>query len=103
MQTCIQNLIDQGAHIFGEILDADRTQALYREMVAARAFGAGLFMDEAEYLAQENHLNANPNKTFNFLNAFWDKEAGRPVLDDEIGDAVRLTKGGVVVSERLKG
>ncbi|AUG42514.1 mitomycin antibiotic biosynthesis protein [Pseudomonas chlororaphis] len=70
MQTCIQNLIDQGAHIFGEILDADRTQALYREMVAARAFGAGLFMDEAEYLAQENHLNANPNKTFNFLNAF---------------------------------
>ncbi|AZE50504.1 hypothetical protein C4K04_4849 [Pseudomonas chlororaphis] len=70
MQTCIQNLIDQGAHIFGEILDADRTQALYCEMVAARAFGAGLFMDEAEYLAQENHLNANPSKTFNFLNAF---------------------------------
>jgi len=24
------------------------------------------------------------------------------VLDEEIGDAVRLTKGGVVVSERLK-
>jgi len=40
---------------------------------------------------------------FNFLNAFWDKEAGQPVLDEEIGDAVRLTKGGTVVSERLKG
>jgi H+-translocating NAD(P) transhydrogenase subunit alpha len=40
---------------------------------------------------------------FNFLSAFWDKEQGRPVLDEEIGDAVRLTRGGQVVSERLKG
>ncbi len=40
---------------------------------------------------------------FNFLSAFWDKEAGGPVLDEEIGDAVRLTKGGQVVNERLLG
>jgi NAD(P) transhydrogenase subunit alpha len=40
---------------------------------------------------------------YNFLSAFWDKEQGRPVLDAEIGDAVRLTKGGQVVSDRLKG
>ena len=40
---------------------------------------------------------------FNFLSAFWDKEAGRPVLDAEIGDAVRLTRGGQVVSARLTG
>ena len=40
---------------------------------------------------------------FNFLSAFWDKEAGKPVLDEEIGDAVRLTQGGVVVNDRLKG
>jgi H+-translocating NAD(P) transhydrogenase subunit alpha len=40
---------------------------------------------------------------FNFLNAFWDKEAGRPLLDEEIGDAIRLTKDGKVVSERLLG
>ena len=39
---------------------------------------------------------------FNFLSAFWDKEAGKPVLDEEIGDAVRLTKGGAIVNERLK-
>ncbi len=39
----------------------------------------------------------------NFLSAFWDKEAGKPVLDDEIGDAVRLTRGGKVVHERLLG
>ena len=42
---------------------------------------------------------------FNFLSAFWDKEAGRPVLpdDDEITAAIRLTKDGKVVNERLLG
>ncbi|GAA4770632.1 Re/Si-specific NAD(P)(+) transhydrogenase subunit alpha [Novosphingobium ginsenosidimutans] len=40
---------------------------------------------------------------YNFLSAFWDKEAGRPVLDEEIGNAVRLTQGGKVVNERLLG
>ncbi|MEO5587377.1 MAG: NAD(P) transhydrogenase subunit alpha [Novosphingobium sp.] len=39
---------------------------------------------------------------YNFLSAFWDKEQGGPVLDDEIGNAVRLTKDGKVVSERLQ-
>ena len=40
---------------------------------------------------------------FNFLAAFWDKEAGRPVLpdDDEIVAGVRLTRGGKVVHPRL--
>nr|WP_276593160.1 NAD(P) transhydrogenase subunit alpha [Sphingomonas sp. GC_Shp_3] len=38
---------------------------------------------------------------FNFLSAFWDKDAAAPVLDDEIGDAVRLTRGGQVVNARL--
>ncbi len=37
----------------------------------------------------------------NFLSAFWDREAGHPVLDAEIGDAIRLTRDGKVVSERL--
>ncbi|MEJ2410983.1 MAG: NAD(P) transhydrogenase subunit alpha [Novosphingobium sp.] len=38
---------------------------------------------------------------YNFLSAFWDKDAGRPVLDAEIGDAVRLTQGGKVVHSKL--
>nr|WP_276616623.1 NAD(P) transhydrogenase subunit alpha [Sphingomonas sp. SFZ2018-12] len=38
---------------------------------------------------------------FNFLSAFWDKEAGKPVLDAEIGDAIRVTQGGQVVNPRL--
>ena len=42
---------------------------------------------------------------YNFLSAFWDKEAGRVVLpdDDEIVKGVRLTRGGRVVNERLQG
>ncbi len=52
------------------------------------------------------HLAADASALFarnlyNFLSAFWDKEAGRPVLDEEIGNAVRLTQGGKVVNERL--
>jgi NAD(P) transhydrogenase subunit alpha len=42
---------------------------------------------------------------FNFLSAFWDKEAGKPVLpdEDEITAAIRLTKDGKVVNDRLLG
>ena len=40
---------------------------------------------------------------YNFLSAFWDKEAGKPILDEEIGDAIRLTREGKVVHERLNG
>ncbi len=54
------------------------------------------------------HLAADASALFsrnlyNFLSAFWDTDAGRPVLDDEIGNAVRLTLGGKVVNERLLG
>jgi len=38
---------------------------------------------------------------YNFLSAFWNKDEGRPVLDAEIGDAIRLTHGGKVVNPRL--
>jgi NAD(P) transhydrogenase subunit alpha len=52
------------------------------------------------------HLAADASALFarnhyNFLSAFWDKEAGKPELDEEIGDAIRLTKNGEVVNERL--
>ena len=40
---------------------------------------------------------------YNFLSAFWDKDQGRPVLpdEDEIVKAIRLSKDGKVVNERL--
>ena len=42
---------------------------------------------------------------YNFLAAFWNKDQGRPELpdDDEIVQAIRLTRGGAIVSDRLKG
>ena len=54
------------------------------------------------------HLAADASALFsrnlyNFLSAFWDKEAGKPILDEEIGNAIRLTQGGKVVNERLLG
>jgi NAD(P) transhydrogenase subunit alpha len=38
---------------------------------------------------------------YNFLAAFWNKETGGPVLDAEIGDAIRLTRDGKIVNTRL--
>jgi NAD(P) transhydrogenase subunit alpha len=40
---------------------------------------------------------------YNFLSSFWDKEKNAPELpdDDEIVKAIRLTKDGAVVNERL--
>ncbi|MBT2185795.1 NAD(P) transhydrogenase subunit alpha [Sphingobium nicotianae] len=42
---------------------------------------------------------------YNFLSAYWDKDAAAPVLpdDDEIVKGIRLTQGGKVVNERLLG
>ncbi len=42
---------------------------------------------------------------FNFLSAYWDEEAGGPVLpdDDEVTIGIRLTKDGKVVNERILG
>ena len=40
---------------------------------------------------------------YNFLSAYWDKDAGRPVLpeEDEVTQAIRLTLDGKVVNQRL--
>ena len=60
------------------------------------------------YTNTAGHLAADASalyarNLYNFLSAFWDEEANKPVLDEEIGDAVRLTQGGKVVNERLLG
>ena len=58
------------------------------------------------YSNTPSHLAADASalyarNLYNFLSAFWDEETGRPVLDEEIGDAIRLTKDGKIVNERL--
>lgn len=60
------------------------------------------FSNTATHLAADASALFSRN-LYNFLSAFWDKEQGKPVLDAEIGDAIRLTQGGKVVNERLLG
>jgi NAD(P) transhydrogenase subunit alpha len=85
--------VAQGGNVEGSV--ADQTV----EKHGVKIIG---FSNTATHLAADASALYARN-LYNFLAAFWDKEAGRPVLDEEIGDAVRLTRGGAVVSERLKG
>ncbi len=85
--------VSQGGNVAGSVPD----QIVEKHGVKIMGYSntpAHLAAD-ASALFSRNH--------FNFLSAFWDKDAGKPVLDEEIGDAVRLTQGGAIVNERLKG
>jgi NAD(P) transhydrogenase subunit alpha len=83
--------VAQGGNVEGSVAD----QVVEKHGVKIIGFSntAGALAADASALYSRN--------LYNFLAAFWDKEAGKPVLDAEIGDAVRLTRGGVIVSERL--
>ena len=85
--------VSQGGNVEGSVAD----QVIEKHGVKLMGFS-----NTPTHLAADASALYSRN-LFNFLNAFWDKEAGQPVLDEEIGDAVRLTKGGEVVNERLKG
>ncbi|WP_426116269.1 hypothetical protein [Pseudomonas sp. DSP3-2-2] len=34
MQSCVNNLMEHGAHLFGEILDVERTQTLNQQILS---------------------------------------------------------------------
>lgn len=85
--------VAHGGNVEGSVADQ------VREKHGVKLIG---FSNTAAHLAADASALYARN-LYNFLSAFWDKEAGRPVLDEEIGDAVRLTKGGAVVNERVKG
>lgn len=84
--------VAQGGNVEGSVAD----QLVERHGVKI----IGYSNTAAQLAADASALYAR--NLFNFLSAFWDKDQNRPVLDAEIGDAVRLTKGGQVVSERLQ-
>jgi H+-translocating NAD(P) transhydrogenase subunit alpha len=84
--------VAQGGNVEGSV--ADRVTEKHGVKIIGYANTPATLAADASALFARN--------LFNFLSAFWDKDAGRPVLDEEIGDAIRLTKGGTVVSERLK-
>jgi NAD(P) transhydrogenase subunit alpha len=83
--------VEQGGNVegavAGEIVERHGVRIIGHRNVAAR-----LAADTAALYSRN---------LYNFLSTFWDKEQGRPVLDAEIGDAVRLTRGGAVVNARL--
>lgn len=85
--------VAQGGNVEGSV--ADQVVERHGVFIMGYSNTPALMAADTSALFARNH--------YNFLSAFWDKEQGRPMLDEEIGNAVRLTQGGVVVSERLKG
>ncbi|MEO1968294.1 MAG: NAD(P) transhydrogenase subunit alpha [Sphingomonadaceae bacterium] len=83
--------VSQGGNVEGS--EADRTVEKHGVKIIGFSNTAGHLAADASALYARN--------LYNFLSAFWDKDAGRPVLDEEIGNAVRLTQGGTIVNERL--
>lgn len=84
---------DAGGNVEGCV--AGQTMDLHGvRVIGARNLAADLAADSSALYARN---------LFNFLNAFWDKEAGAPILpdDDEIVKAIRLTAEGKIVNERL--
>ena len=83
--------VEQGGNVegavAGEVVERHGVKIVGHRNVAGRlpADASGLFS----------------RNLYNFLSTFWDKEQGRPVLDAEIGDTIRLTRDGKVVNARL--
>ncbi len=85
--------VAQGGNVEGSV--ADQVVEKHGVKIIGYANTPAALPADASALFARNH--------YNFLSAFWDKEAQRPVLDEEIGNAIRLTQGGKVVNERLLG
>jgi len=66
----IDNLVRDGFHNFGEILDADKAAAINRRARELRAFGPHLFLTQEEYEADPQHWGVNPRPGFNFIDQF---------------------------------
>ena len=86
---------EQGGNVEGVVAGAI-TQIHGVKVIGAQNMPARLAADTSALFSRN---------LYNFLSAFWDKEAGKPDLpdDDEITQAIRLTQGGKVVNERLLG
>jgi H+-translocating NAD(P) transhydrogenase subunit alpha len=88
-------IVDLAAESGGNVEGVVAGQAISKHGVTilGAANMASSLATDASALFARNH--------YNLLAAFWDKAAGRPVLDEEIGGAIRLTTGGAVVHDRL--
>ena len=83
--------VSQGGNVEGSV--ADQVTEKHGVKLIGFSNTAGALAADASALYARN--------LYNFLSAFWDKETGKPELDEEIGNAVRLTRGGHIVNTRL--
>ncbi|MBH5323040.1 NAD(P) transhydrogenase subunit alpha [Aurantiacibacter sediminis] len=84
--------VAQGGNVEGSVAD---------EVVEQHGVKIMGFSNTPAHLAADASALFSRN-LFNFLNAFWNEEKKAPELDEEIGDAIRLTKHGAIVNERLQ-
>jgi hypothetical protein len=68
----LENIVNNGVHIFGEIINKKDISKLFSKMKNKRNFGPNLFLSENQYLKSSSDLNSNPNNERNFLNFFRD-------------------------------
>jgi len=66
----LEKLVDDGAYIFGEILDPVKADYLYKSILQDREFGANLFLTEEEYRKDPQHKGVNPRVGFNLIDKF---------------------------------
>ena len=90
-------IVDLAAEAGGNVEGCVAGEAVRRHgvtIVGARNLARSLPADASALFARN---------LYNFLSAFWDKEAGAVVLpeDDELVKGIRLTRDGKVVHERL--
>src|SRR5579871_4461564 len=87
-----QDFLDAGYHVFEPALDASAAARLLAKIRAARAFDASLFLSEAAFDADPQHVGVNPRPGRNLLErhdadlAFVEKDPGVvAVLTEHLG------------------
>jgi hypothetical protein len=69
----VRDFHDDGAHIFAERVDETAATALLQALKADRAYGADLFLNEAEFDADPQYRGVNPRPGRNLLETFADQ------------------------------
>jgi len=64
----LNNFVNDGYHIYGEIFDKEKCTLLLNEIKSKRTFDSNLFFTEEEYNMSRQHLSTNPTKNFSLIN-----------------------------------
>ena len=69
----LKDFADHGRHLFERPVDPSAATALLAAIHADRRFDEGLFQDEADFLANPQHIGVNPRPGRNLLERFEDQ------------------------------